>query len=1138
MDLVWQIIIPYLISLAASLRGGAILEKEQEELKEKLEKQAAAIAAAQDRPPLKEQLRLVGTEVARSLSSAHMTAAEKHIHMLFADPVFQEDLARWLTARRPPQKKEAESVLSAQLVAALRRGGVGPDHIEVFEKSYFDRIEKVVFSNPVLAQWRFGLAIDAGLERLEELEAVIQGEGEQTRQEVIEQHRVTQQEIKEMAALLADSGIKPFSTEQRLKAERRYWDIALESCDIMDLHNLPESDRHLATRQQELKLRRLYVPLRIKVELAADRPYDETPLDKLEDQRLKSQKQIDPDDEKDRVPVGERLEKTGRLVLLGDPGSGKTTLLRWIATAYLLRLKEDPAYKDLPDVATLPDKEWLPIVVRCRDLDEACKTGAITDILAETFRKAQLTPGEADVLQAVIIDKLATGQALLLVDGLDEIAQPGVRARFCQQIERLHIAYPLVPIIVTCRIVGYREMKYRLGRGFEHAVVAGFSKSDKDEFARRWCEITEMADRRQKATEELIGAIHGSDRIERLAVNPMLLTTLALVKRKVGKLPERRADLYHEAVLVLLNWRSEVDEPIDPREAMPQLEYVAYDMCRQGVQQLPEDDILDLLDRLREEYPNLRALKKHEPADFLRLLERRTGILSEVGEKRHKGRQSPIFEFRHLTFQEYLAALALVEGKFPGRDKTKGLAGHIAPLAGETGECKSKYKMEVKVKDNWREVLRLCAICCADDEVDAVLLAILNPVPGEDPEKTAWARAILAISCLADEPNVGDETAHKVFNAFARQINRGDRTRHTKTTADAAAMTLVGLEWAAPLRAELIREFCRRAPLVRHSPGSLCAMMGTAAALKDDKELEPWWIDRVNGLQSGDESEAIGAALDIMFMAYKDRCVIVAGLVSGLLGLLNKNGPAAHAAAWALGWLSKKKKLTATTEETGQLISFVSHPDSDIEAVRWAIEALGESKDPRAVAPLIERMIDEKESIAVRETAIRGLGNIGDPRAVEPFIEIMTDEKESIAVRVAAIRGLGEISDPRAVAPLMERMADENKDVRIAAIKALGESKDPRAVAPLIERMADKNKDVRESALGVLAKINEDKTDRKLLTRYFDGEWSWLDPQEPIDEQRIEAAATELEISRDEVYRRYERLAKKYNLKLARQGRE
>jgi hypothetical protein len=32
-------------------------------------------------------------------------------------------------------------------------------------------------------------------------------------------------------------------------AERRYRELVLESCDIIDLANLPETDRHLATRQ-------------------------------------------------------------------------------------------------------------------------------------------------------------------------------------------------------------------------------------------------------------------------------------------------------------------------------------------------------------------------------------------------------------------------------------------------------------------------------------------------------------------------------------------------------------------------------------------------------------------------------------------------------------------------------------------------------------------------------------------------------------------------------------------------------------------------------------------------------------------------------------------------------------------------
>ncbi len=81
----------------------------------------------------------------------------------------------------------------------------------------------------------------------------------------------------------------------------------------------------------------------------------------------------------------------------------------------------------------------------------------------------------------------------------------------------------------------------------------------------------------------------------------MLLTTLALVHRKIGRLPQRRVELYREALQVLLNWRGEIDERLDWEEAVPQLEYVAYAMCHAGVQQLPKDGVLELLEEMREQ---------------------------------------------------------------------------------------------------------------------------------------------------------------------------------------------------------------------------------------------------------------------------------------------------------------------------------------------------------------------------------------------------------------------------------------------------------------------------------------------------------------------------------------------------------
>jgi hypothetical protein len=955
-----SIVLSYLISLAAGVRAEALLKKEAKKRQQKL----AQIETTQQIQSFKDYHALVGEMqslgnqlVAETKQIADMPDEAKALLDLFADQDFLHDLAQWLVMWDIEEGIKAQKALEFRMIVVLKMSRANPEYIDQIKNTYFALAAREMSRNPVLANWRHQLCLNALHQKVDQL------------------HQLAKEQAGQ------------YSPEQREQAFDHYRQVALETCDILDLAGLPEDDRHLAT--QKFILRQFYVPLRLNVEMARDAEISLEQLEQLESRREKQRLyaagrfgDFEQDTDLKSVSVGERLKAAQRLVLLGDPGAGKTTLVRWLVTAYLLKMKADPDFAELPDVATLPDKEWLPVLIRCRELDESCFTGALDDILRQTLRKAQMTTQEADILLAVLREQLADGNALLLLDGLDEITDTTTRARFCRQIESIAAAYPLATIITTSRIVGYREMPFRLGRGFEHATVTELSKADKDEFARRWCAATEPVERHEKTANELINTIHSSDRIERLSGNPMLLTTLALVKRKVGKLPNRRADLYFEAVQVLLNWRSEVDEPIDRREAIPQLEYVAYEMCRRGVQRLREDDILELLDNVRKDYPNIRPLKKHSAEEFLHLLERRTSILVEAGTVRHNGMPVPVFEFRHLTFQEYLAALALVEGRFPGHDKSLSLADRIAPLAGQTKLTQAFRKKEYVVSENWREALRLCISCCNDDDVDDALKAIVTPLDNEDATITARARAILAASCLVDEPNVSEEMALEILQKLLEQVQDEDGQGKINTSLDAVAIELAYLEWAEHLQAILVSEFRQGDAKTRKKFGGLCAIIGETLVSSRSDLLVQWLDHAIIELNSNNEAKAIEKALTILAVAAFRRLSKTMAFkpVPALINMLGRTAPSANAAAWALYGLSGGYYTGITTgifdqEETlAQLLKLIYQPDFDKGATQGLIRILGRANYYPAVEPLIGKLDDDDSD--VRSQALGALAKI------------------------------------------------------------------------------------------------------------------------------------------------------------------
>ncbi|MHB0937219.1 MAG: HEAT repeat domain-containing protein [Armatimonadota bacterium] len=896
-------------------------------------------------------------------------------------------------------------------------------------------------------------------------------------------------------AVLPDTGAVPaavLTTEvrRRQQIEEEYRRLLLETCDIVSLANLPEQDRHLATRK--LELRRLYVPLRARVEVMADKEADEARWEELERRRLAGKGWLqEPEDAKrnlQRIPVGERLDKSRRLVVLGDPGAGKSTLLRWIATAYLLRLKGDTDWRNLPDVETLPGADWLPIIIRCRDLGVDCAAGALDDMLCHTLRKAEMAPEAAADMQAMLRERLTAGTALLMLDGLDEITDPGLRARFCAQVERIQAAYPAAPIIATSRIVGYREMGYRLGHEFEHLTLADLEKSEKDDFIRRWCALTELPERRLEAERDLIHDVHSSDRIERMTGNPMLLTTLALVKRKVGKLPSRRADLYGEAVQVLLNWRREVDEPLDLHEAIPQLEYLAYAMCDRGIQRLRRGEIIHLIQQMREEYPNVHQARNHTPEEFLHLLESRTGLVIEAGHERHLGLDEEVYEFRHLTFQEYLAARALVDGRFPGKVAGRPLADHIAPLAGRTEETDITYNMgeDIAVTETWSEVLRLCCSICADDDIDNILHSIATPLDNEPPS-TARARAILAALCIADEPHVSEEVARYVFSIFASQIGKVDRNYDIRTGVQQAAAAVAETRWSALLCDCLVDEFLCQDPLYRDYWGDVTGIVYAQSLSSDPEASSAWWTTQTSIMQEGTEFQAIKAALGISAVAgSKNTDLVTSALIKSLRIRLSGTAPMAHAAAEALaslnGYLSGNRTWIPDTSDINKFIEFILISTSDSEAIRFLASIMKEFTGVNAVDPLIGWF--DHPNNALRCEIARTLGAIGSVTTLEPLLSHLNDPDAE--VRSAVAQALGNQKSERAVEPLITQLDDPDAVVRSAVAYALGNLKSECAVEPLITRLDDPDAVVRSAVAYALGNLKSECAVEPLITRLDD----------------------------------------------------
>jgi HEAT repeat protein len=146
------------------------------------------------------------------------------------------------------------------------------------------------------------------------------------------------------------------------------------------------------------------------------------------------------------------------------------------------------------------------------------------------------------------------------------------------------------------------------------------------------------------------------------------------------------------------------------------------------------------------------------------------------------------------------------------------------------------------------------------------------------------------------------------------------------------------------------------------------------------------------------------------------------------------------------------------------------HEHTDPQVRQYAAYLLGQTKNPRAIQPLIESLADFDKS--VREQATLALSTIGKS-AIEPLAEAMNEPKWETRYRAA--EALGRIADEKAVQPLVRGLKDSRDHVRYMAAKGLHSIGNSGAAEPLIILLKDENIYVRLMAVHALGTLGGKK---------------------------------------------------------------
>ncbi|MFC4564576.1 NACHT domain-containing protein [Nocardiopsis mangrovi] len=409
--------------------------------------------------------------------------------------------------------------------------------------------------------------------------------------------------------------------------------------------------------------------------------------------------------------VEEALSGADRLFLRGPAGAGKTTLLHWLAVR--------ASREDFPDELA----SWrglIPFVIPLRryvdqDLPEP-----------EEFIRTTGRHLAAEAPRGWIHRVLDAGRAVLLVDGVDELPGPQ-RENARRWLRDLVRDYPRCRFVVTSRPAAAGE-DWLAREDFVSAELEPLRDADISAFIRSWYEAvrsdTADAEARERLTvyeRELTEKVLAQRHLSGIASTPLLCALLcALYRDRRTALPRDRMEVYEAALSMLLKERDEQrgihveGARLSRTEKILLLQELAKWLVLNGATDAPHDVARRRIEHIAASLHRAGG----DPDEVFDHLVVRSGLLTSPAVDR--------VSFIHRTFEEYLAAKALVED-----DSLPMLVNHAHD-------------------DQWREVVVMAAGHARPQQREELIRGLLDRADQDGPHGDLLLT--VAFACLETSP--------------------------------------------------------------------------------------------------------------------------------------------------------------------------------------------------------------------------------------------------------------------------------------------------------------------------------------------------------------------------------------------------